>query len=181
MARTEELLEAIVADVRAQLPKLRSCEVHDGRWDAAEVRRWTIRAPAVLVAWLGTPRTEIPGERWTDCEQQLAAFVVTRDSVIRGAKLTRGEAARSIVDWLLLYIPRARWGLARIGPATDLRAQNLYSGAVDKKGVAMWSVMWRQILRLETAADGTCPPLPEEIYSSAEEDPHEIIHPEEEI
>ena len=77
--RTQELLTAIAADLRMQLPALRSCEVHDGRWDAAEVKRWSIPTPALLVAWLGTARTEQPGVKWTDCEQQLAVFVMTRD------------------------------------------------------------------------------------------------------
>ncbi len=175
MARTELLLEAIVAGVREQLPALRTCEVHDGKFDLAELRRATTRAPAVLICWLGTPRTEIPGVAWTDAEQQLAAYVVTRDQ----GGLRRGAAARNIVDRLLLYIPRARWGLERIGSATDLRAENVYSGAVDKKGVALWMVMWRQMLRLEALEDGTCPPLPEELYSSAREDPHVGIYPDE--
>ena len=174
--RTQDLLEAIVADLRGQLPSLRSCEVHDGKWDLAEVKRQTILAPAVLIAWLGTLRTENPGERWTDCEQHLAAFVVTRDGRVPGGKLRRGEAARNLVDWLLLYLPRARWGLGDVGQATDLLAENIYSGAIDKTGIAMWAVTWRQKLRLETAVDGSCPPLPEELYSSAQDDPPERIN-----
>ena len=43
----------------------------------------------------------------------------------------------------------------------------------------MWVVTWLQKLRLEAAADGTCPPLPGEFYASARNDPHEAIYPEE--
>ena len=168
------LLEAIAGDLRTRLPALKTCEVHDGRWDAEEVKRWVVATPAVLVSWLGTAKTETPGLLWTDCEQQLAAFVVTRDA----PGLGRGEAARALVDWLLLYVPRARWGMSDIGEATGLRAANLYSRAIDKTGVAMWMVSWRQMLRQEAAEDGTCPPLPSELYSSADDDPHEKIHPE---
>ena len=174
---TQGLLEAIAGDLRTRLPALKTCEVHDGRWDAEEVKRWVVATPAVLVAWLGTAKAETPGVRWADCDQQLAAFVVTRDA----PRLGRGEAARALVDWLLLHVPRARWGFtsgAGIGPAEDLRAANLYSRAIDKTGVAMWMVSWRQMLRLEAAEDGTCPPLPSELYAAAQDDPHEKIHPE---
>ena len=159
--RGNDLLAAIAAELRGRLPKLRSCEVHDGKWDASELKRWTVRTPAVLIAWLGTTRTETPGEAWTDCSQQLAAYVVTRDQ----EGLSRGAAARNLVDWLLLYVPRVRWGFssasdassaAGIGTATDLRAENLYSGAIDKTGVALWAVTWRQALRLGPAR--RCPP-----------------------
>ncbi len=175
MTRTNGLLTAIAAELRLRLPGLSSCEVHDGKWNESELMRWTVLTPAVRIAWLGAARTETPGEAWTDCSQQLAAYVVTRDQ----EDLSRGAAARNLVDWLLLYLPRARWGLTGIGPVEDLRAANLYSSAVDKTGLAMWVVTWLQKLRLEAAADGTCPPLPGELYASARNDPHEAIHTEE--
>ncbi|MCY4584897.1 MAG: DUF1834 family protein [Bryobacterales bacterium] len=171
---TQALLAAIVADLRRQLPALKSCEIHDGRWNADELKRWAVGAPAILVAWTGTPRTETPGVRWTDADQQLIAVVATRDT----PSLPRGEGARNLVDWLLLYLPRARWGLAGVGAAERVRAENLFSAALDKTGVAMWAVTWTQPLRLEAADGGTVPPLPTELYSSAQDDPHEAIYPE---
>ena len=176
--RLNALLEAIATGVRESLPDLKTCTVHDGRFQAAELGRWSLRSPAVLIAWLGTPKTETPGVLWTDCDQQLAAFVVTRD---RPGE-PRGKAARAIAASLLLLIPRARWGFssaADIGSAEQLQARNMFSGAVDKEGIALWAVTWRQALRLEAAEDGTCPPLPAELYASAQDDPHEAIHPEE--
>lgn len=172
---TQGLLEAIAGDLRTRLPALRTCAVHDGRFHAAEIERWSMATPAVLVAWLGTAKAETPGAGWTDCDQQLAAFVVTRDA----PELPRGKAARNLADWLLLYVPRARWGLTGIGAAEDLQAANLYSSEVDQSNLAIWMVSWRQTLRLEAAEDGTCPPLPSELYAAAQDDPHEKIHPEE--
>ena len=177
--QSNALLDAVAADLRAQLPALKTCEAHDGSWDPAEVKRWAVQTPAMLIAWLGTIRTDTPGASWTDCEQQLGAFVVTRDGRESGGLRRRGEAVRNLVDWLLLYVPRARWGLAGLGAAEELRARNLYSSMIDKTGIAMWLVSWQQTLRLEAAEDGTCPPLPEELYASAQEDPHEAIWPEE--
>ena len=81
---------------------------------------------------------------------------------------------------LLLLLPRARWGFFSapgIGAAEQVRAANLYSGEVDKAGVALWAVTWRQALRLEAADDGTCPPLPAELYAAAQGEEHEAIGP----
>ena len=176
----ERFLEAIAADLRLQLPKLRTCEVHDGGWDAAEVKRWPVGAPALLVAWLGTVRTEAPGLAWTDCDQRLAVYIVTADGRERaaGKLLRRGEALRNLVDWLLLYIPRARWMVRDIGPAEDLRARNLYSKAVDKDNLALAEVSWRQTVRLESGDDMDCPALPAELYASPQQDLHEQLYPE---
>ena len=174
-ARLNALLEAIADGVREALPELKTCAVHDGRFQAAELRRWSLRSPAVLIAWLGTPKTETPGVSWTDCDQQLAAFIMTSDR----PGLPRGKAARAIAAALLLLIPRARWGLSGTGAAERLQARNLFSAEIDKANVALWTVTWRQPLRLEATADGTCPPLPEELYAAAQDDPHEAIHREE--
>ena len=175
----ERFLEAIAADLKRQLPKLRTCEVHDGGWDAAEVKRWSVGAPALLVAWLGTEGTEAPGLAWTDCDQQLAVYIVTADGRADGKLLRRGEALRNLVDWLLLYIPRARWMVRGIGPAEELRARNLYSKAVDKDSLALAEVSWRQTVRLESGGGMDCPALPAELYASPQQDPHEQLYPEE--
>ena len=176
----ERFLEAIAEDLRAQLPALRTCEVHDGSWNAAEIKRWSVGTPALLTAWLGTERTEAPGVGWTDCDQQLAVYVVTADGRVRadGPLLRRGEALRNLVDWLLLYIPRARWMVRGIGPAEDLRVRNVYSTAVDRDGIALAEVRWRQTVRLENAGDTDCPAIPAELYASPQQDPHERLYPE---
>ena len=173
--RTQRLLEAIAADLSDQLPQLCTCQVHDGRWDVEEVQRWSRSTPALFVTWLGTRSTAQPGERWTDADHMIGAFVMTADS----GKLPRGEAARNLVDWLLLYIPRARWGITSgIGAAENIRAENAYSARLDRRRLAIWLVTWVQTLRLETGDEAACPPLPRELYSSAQEDPQERLAPE---
>ena len=186
--RTQALLDAIAADLRARLPALKSCKSHDGRWDADEVKRWAVQTPALVVAWLGTASTEQPGVQWTDAKQELAIYVLISSGLRAGApapgsggpKLARGEAARNLVDWLLLYLPRARWGLAGLGNAEKIQAENLYSTGLDQAGVSIAGVTWRQTLRLEADDDGSVPFLPAELYSSAQDDPHELIHGENE-
>lgn len=166
-ARLDTLLAAITAEILAALPALKTCDVHDGAVDFEEIRRWSRAAPAVLVASLGAREpASAPGERWVDVEQDLAAYVLARDA----PELPRGEAARNIVDQVLLILPRARWGAAApgIGEARRIRAHNLYNGKLDRMGIALCAVEWRQTLRLEEAVDEDCPETPDDVRISGE-------------
>ena len=176
--RLNTLLAAIAREILTALPALKTCDVHDGRFGLKEVTRWSREAPAVLVSWLGTQKTEQPGIRLTDCHHRFGAFVMTRDT----PELARGAAARNIVDQLLLVLPRARWGdtvgSPGIGEATDIRVENLYSGESDRMGISLCALVWNQTLRLETTDDTYCPPLPDDVYSSYDGCPFvDIINP----
>ena len=171
--RTQELLEAARREISQKLfPGLKTCEVHDGRFDLGELRRVSTRTPAIFVACLGTLEVESRGTGQVDAVKQLAAYVITRNSV----GLPRGQAARNLVDGLEIYLLRGReedarpgrWGLSGVGPAERIRAQNLYSGPIDKQGIALWAVSWQQKLLLSTAMDQFCPPLPSQLYLGQE-------------
>lgn len=163
-----ELLAAICSDLSRQLPDLAVCAPRDGHFDAAELRRAAVRAPAVYAACLGASRVRAAAsDRHVYADLQLALYIVASNA----QGLPRGEAARNLANALLLYIPRARWGSAGIGKADELRADNLYSTEIDARGAALWSLRWTQRLRLGTAAESDCPPLPAALYSSPPGEP----------
>ncbi len=163
-----ELLAAICADLSALLPELAVCAPHDGRFDAAELRRIAAPAPAVYAVCLGAPRTLVAAaDMQVYADLELALYVVTSDA----PGLPRGKAARNLADALLVHIPRARWGLDGIGAPEQLRADNLYSVEIDERGAALWSLSWKQRLRLGAAVEGECPPLPSELYASPSGEP----------
>ncbi len=137
------VLNAVRDDFSACLSKLRQCKVHDGRFGLKELRRIATHAPAVLVAVIGVPAVADPGTNEIDCELQIVAYIITRD----GARLLRGKAARIIAQTLLLKVRANRWGLTGVGAPERLRADNLYSGDIDRHGVAIWAVLWRQKIR----------------------------------
>ena len=111
------------------------------------------------VACLGVAEVEDSGDERSDAVLQLAALTIVRDT----PGLGRATAATAIVDRLILGIPRDRWGIAGIGAARNLRAENLYSGEIDKTGVAIWGVLWRQTLNLGGAEALDCP-VPSALY-----------------
>lgn len=134
------LRQAIVDDLTANLPALKTCEGHGGRFDANEVKRVAAKAPALFVACLGVSDTDEAPDGIAGTVQW-GAFVVARDTGASG----RDEGGLAILQALLLHLPGNRWGLDQAeGRPQAIRAQNLYSATVDKMGVAMWAVSWRQ-------------------------------------
>lgn len=134
------LRQAIVDDLQANLPTLKTCEGHGGRFDATEIKRVATRAPALYIACLGVSGAD-EGPDGITGTLQWGAFIVTRDS----AAAPRDEAGLAILQALLLRLPGNRWGLDQAETRPEaVQARNLYSATVDKLGVAMWAVSWRQ-------------------------------------
>lgn len=135
----------IAARIATHLPELRQCEGMAGRFDLAELQTVAVRAPAVLVARLGSsmPRP-LAGPHYI-YSLRMAAFVVTKD--VPG--LARDAAAAAICQALLQRIPDATWGIDGLGPAADVADQSLSGGAQKAKGVTIWAVTWTQPTTLE--------------------------------
>lgn len=153
-------LDAIVATIGAAFPALKTCEKHPGKFDADEIKRQAVRTPAIFVSCLGVADLSDPGTEQSDATLILAAFILTAS--VPG--LTRDDAARNMAEALLIQVPRARWGLTGAGQAKSVRADNLYSGEIATKGVALWAVVWRQQVRMGTSIwDGTGP-VPTQLY-----------------
>ena len=87
-----------------------------------------------------------------------AAFVVTKDRL----GLSRDDAAAAIVTALLKLVPDNRWGEAHLATAADVEAEAVVTPELDKQGVCLWAVGWRQNLTLDTFAVPA--PLPIALY-----------------
>lgn len=142
------LRTAVVEQLRAFLPDNVLVETHGGRFNGAELRRYATRAPAVLVAAMSIPEL-VDGSGPVRPVVQLAAFIVTRDV----PQVTRDEQGLTLTEALLRHIPGNRWGLVNAQLPARINGENLYSGEIDKLGVAMWAVSWRQEVSLSPVKD----------------------------
>ena len=173
--RTNEFLEAVAAEIKVWVPDLKTCAVHDGRFDRDGLKRFSLQTPAILVSCLGTASVTDRGDGGIEADRLWAAFVLTKDR----PGLTRGEGARNLVDALELLIlcgvertdgntgeirSSNRWGLRSVGQPEQVRSQNLYGGTIDTKGVALWTVTWRQVLRIRPLSQEEDCPIPSEVY-----------------
>lgn len=141
--------KAVADAVLAGVPGLKTCEPHGGRFDASELRRLAVGGPAVFVAVLGVQDLVFEhGE--AKGEVQFAAFAVAGDK----AGLPRDKAVMAMADALALLVPDNRWGLDESESVPmRVRAENLFSVTVDKAGVALWAVSWRQRMALGQGLD----------------------------
>lgn len=143
-----------IADfIKAQLPSLKTCESHGGRFDLEELRRWGKKAPAVLVA-ITDAGNPMMGQA-IESQVTYVLFVITRDS----AAVQRDAAAINLVQGILTMLPGQVWPPAEeeaenpfVAEPERVSAQNFFSTALDAEGVAMWAISFRQTVSLGDAA-----------------------------
>lgn len=140
-----DLPDLIAARIHEVLPGLRQCAGMAGRFDLAELQTVSTRAPAVLVARLGSSMPRPMAGPHYIYALRMAAFIVTKDA----PGLGRDAAAASICQTLLQRVPDATWGIEGLGPASDVADQSLSGSAQKAKGVAVWAVTWIQPTTLE--------------------------------
>lgn len=133
-----ELRTAIITDLQTRLGAGVKVAGHGGRFGADELQRYGAVAPAALVSILGLADLQAQGST-IDATVACAVLIVTADR----PGLARDLGALAIVTTLAPALPGNDFGLD-ISGATGVRADNLYSATVDKLGVALWALSWRQ-------------------------------------
>lgn len=133
-----------------EIEKIQTVERHIGRFDKADdIKRWmSNRDGGVRIAALRVPQYETVGNRLIG-NVNLVAYVFTTDQFgyekdLR-AEVVAGKLVRELVDRSAL--PTA------YGRVENVRSDNLYSGEIDKLGIAIWSVTWSQQWYLDEEID----------------------------
>lgn len=142
---------AIVTSLQDALPAGVSVESHRGRFDsAAEIKRFATKAPAVLVACVRS-KLDDACEGMPILHASWAVFVITRDK----PSLPRDEGALALVEAIALSVSGNTWALDDTSAPTAIDSRNLYSGAVDNLGVALWAVTFEQTVTNPAIDDAT--------------------------
>lgn len=131
---------AMVDGLKAALPAGTTVEGHRGRFDnAAEIQRFATRAPAVLVACVRSQFHDA-SVGMPMIEAAWAVFVITRDQ----PQLARDAGALGLVEAVQLCISGNTWSRDDTSAPTGIDARNLYSGSIDKLGIALWGISFEQ-------------------------------------
>lgn len=139
------LRDAVVATLKTALPALPSIEAHAGRFTPEEVKRAGAQTPALRVVVVDVPQIEASNVGTADVDVLMGVYVVTRDTPAS----PRDKAALATVTALTTIVPENRWGLDYAERPEGMRADNLYSGDVDKLGLALWAMTWLQTIRVK--------------------------------
>ncbi len=141
-----KLRDAAIAGIRAALPWLAEVRDYRGEFVAAEIQRVSLNVPCVLIDFDAVPKWSFAGTGEWDVEAHYVAYVVSSP--------LEGQDALEIAQAVALVIAGQRWGLqapdGRISSAQIERVANRYTIPADEAGITIYSVHWRQPLRLGT-------------------------------
>ena len=142
MASLPDALTAITAGIAGLLDPKVDVASHPGRFTEAELERLILKARAVPVGIEQVTDLQTQGPGGIRAQLVVSAYIVCGDS----PAAPRHLAALGLVDSLLAGIPYQRWGTPWLTAAlpASLRADNLYSGEINAKGLALWALSWQQ-------------------------------------
>ncbi|NVK42112.1 MAG: hypothetical protein HWE39_12800 [Oceanospirillaceae bacterium] len=141
--KINEILDGIKTQLKTQFPELKTCEIHDGRFDVSELKRVSTKTPAMHISVLGLPMSSDQSTEEVNVDASLVIYVITSDQ----PKLSKGESARNLVEALIPTVSHQRWGVMQTGKAESINAQNLFNSTANH-GIALWAVTWRQNLTI---------------------------------
>lgn len=149
MSAFVECRQAIADGLQAAF-KARGLEVqtrpHGGSITKDEiVGRLAVKPPALFVGAMGASAVRVQGPKAT-LMVSWAAFLIANNSI----KENRDTAILTMAAIALASISHERWGGLGTTKAEDVTATNLYSVPLDKAGLSLWGVRWRQGLELDT-------------------------------
>ncbi len=135
-----DLRTAIIAALAAGFPAGTAVDEYGGRLTPEEIKRIAAQAPAVKVAILGVDEAKDTPSGRVEVTAVCGAFLITKSK----PGSPRDAAALILVSGALALIPGNLWGLEDTQIPQAVRAQNLFSGELDKTAVALWGITWRQ-------------------------------------
>lgn len=156
-----DLRAAIIAGLIARTG-LANIDGHGGTFSEAEIKRFSLNAPAVRVAVLGHGALMLHGSGQWAAPVRCVAVVIAKDIVTAGApKVERDVAALLLANAVSAAVAGNQWGLDGVANPEAVTARNEYSGVQDGTGLAMWQVVWTQPLYVSAPVnmdDGTLNP-----------------------
>ena len=118
---------------------------HGGALDLEELKRLATRTPALIVALLGVQSVKVEGGLAV-ADAAWGIFPIAINTI----KEKRDVAAAMLTETVLHDLPFQRWNAQSSGSPHEIAAANLYSSTLDKNGISLWAIRWRQSVDLVT-------------------------------
>jgi hypothetical protein len=148
----------IAAAIHDHLPELAECAPMLGGFDLDELKRTSVKAPAIRVTRLGLRPRDTRAGPHRRFDAMMAAFVITRDR----AGLPRDTALSYLTAALLALIPDNRFATEGVGEAEAAEERVLVNGAARGVALSLAAVTWVQPITLAPLPAGV--PLPLSLY-----------------
>ena len=157
---TVKLRKAVIKNLRHRFPALQECKAQPGVFSISENESTVFRTPSLRVAVLDIKRDDSFSDTWCSLVVRMVTYVIVRKA---NHALLNDDTNINIVEDLLGYIDGQVWQSDDVFPASNVRAENLYSQVRHVPNMMLWSVMWEQKIHSHPMAekDGQ---LPTQLY-----------------
>jgi len=166
MITYKEIRDSAVDQINARFSADKRIHIaaHPGTFDGEEIRRLATQTPAILTSLIRISDQDVQDETWCD----FVSWILYRaDNIDR-----LYDGALKITSSLIPVIRNMDAGWS-IGGGTDIQAECLYSGSLDRLNITLWAVRWRWQLR--AMSDDGAIPLPEDLdYFEGYDAAHEV-------
>jgi len=163
--------DAIIAAARAVLgTHVRDVESLPGEWDDEMLKRLLRAVPGCFVAFAGGPRNVAAGGVTAAIDGRWVVYTVTGHASGEAAR-RRGDSRQVGAYELLGLLAPHLHGLvvAGVGTLQLVDLQNVYSGTVDRQGLAVYALTFGIPMTLDLPVDGTL--TPSETFAAAWDTP----------
>lgn len=145
--------DALITRIQQLLgTKVRMVDSLPGDFDDETLKRLLRSVPGVFVLWTGGPSNQAGA--LTAIDSAWIVYVITGHASGQAAR-RRGDAVQAgAYELIETLVPGLNeFDLAGEGSLSLLRVENLYNGAIDKQGVAVYSLTFGQLLTMPATVD----------------------------
>ncbi len=146
-----DLRDGVVRTLRLRWPAdqgiVKTIESFRGKWMAARVRKYSKRAPALLVTINGTDEAQLTGDHvQVDVDMSIGVMA-------RAADGPADDACVALVNELVRLLPMNDFDVECVSGAKDVVSKNLFEEKIEGTAMNLWGVAWTSTVRLPLLTD----------------------------
>lgn len=143
-----QVQDKVIERAKELLPGLRQAEPYAGQFSADGPNRGRVFAPSFFVAVLDAPLAdEQPMDGRMALDVRFAAYCLAQNA--QGAASRSADALSMATTFAYELSQMVNWGLGVEVQQSRLEGvQNLYTAALDNKGLGLYSVVWNQVVMI---------------------------------
>ncbi len=145
------LREGVVSTLQQRWPVdqgiIKTIESFRGKWDAARIRKYGRRAPALIVSINATEEAMLSGEH-VQVAVAMSIGVMTRTD-----DGPADDACIALITALLRLLPSNDFDVECVSGAEEVVSKNLFSETIEGTAMNLWGVAWMSTVRLPLLTD----------------------------
>lgn len=157
----DALRHAMIHCMTEELPTLKHIDEHPECWNIETLQQITTQLPAMRIALTGVPKLERIETGEHQAQLDLSIFIACQ----MPQDLLSDSEILSLIEHVLLVISEQHWQIPDVSPATQIKSQHVSNHAIDEQQVTVWSITWKQSIRVGNLSSQNNHILPDSLYA----------------